>query len=78
MLHIGDQLIESKIMKIIRFTLIEAEYNEYNGFFIELLGFETKRFDRALFGIGISSDYIQFSILFSIIEFKISPKYKGS
>ena len=61
-------------MKINRITIFSIEYNCYNGFYIELLGMDTihKRFniDSALFGLGISRDYIQISVLFMTFERK--------
>lgn len=59
-------------MKITKFTLIQCEYNEWNGFIFELFGLEAETdkhdFNGALFGIytyrglAVELGFIRFEI----------------
>lgn len=56
-----------------RISIIELEWNCYNGFIFKVLEFEPKRYiDRALFGISFSKSFLYVDLLF--FSFKIFDK----
>ena len=57
-----------------RFTLFNAEYNFYNGFILDFFGIELSNWDfnRALFSINGSMEFLYLNILF--LEIKVFDK----
>lgn len=51
-----------------RLTIIDIEWNIYNGFSFEILHIDCDYFDRSLFGIAISKDFFYIDILFFNIK----------
>jgi hypothetical protein len=47
-----------------KFTLIELEWNEWNGFVFTLFGLEFENFEGELLGLHTSKDHLLFSICF--------------
>ena len=60
---------------MIRFDLLNVGWNQYSGFYLELLNIEFDRFDGILLGTSFSfGDYWHINILFFQIEVR-SPLY---
>lgn len=53
-----------------RFTPIHCEWNNINGFFIEILYLEFWEFDGCLFGFEVARNFFNIHILFFYIEIK--------
>jgi len=53
-----------------RLTILDFQYNTWNGFNFEVLGFETETFDqRALFSIHFGRGWLFIGVLYFNIEF---------
>jgi len=57
-------------MKLQKITIANLEWNDWNGFILDIIGFETRHTARSLFAFYFLSKRIGIHILF--IEFEIS------
>ena len=64
-------------MKIQKITLVDIEWNEWNGFGLTILGIEyqgkNKEFEGELFGLHFSKDHLIFEIAF--IQFAVKSPF---
>ena len=51
------------------FTLIDIEWNEWNGFYAQLLGIEWGNFEGDLFSVNAGPDFLFVNLLF--VKFSI-------
>lgn len=63
-------LVTVKIMEIRKITLINLEYNWYNGLNFELLSIEVGCFDGTLLGFELSERFLNIHLLFFYLEVK--------
>lgn len=49
-------------------TLIQAEWNHYNGLVFQLFYIETGKFEGSLFGINLSRNFFYIDIFFKSIK----------
>ena len=51
-----------------RITLIEIEWNSWNGFVFEIIGADNGGIGRALFGINVCGNFLYIDFLFFVIK----------
>ena len=55
-----------------KITLIDIEWNEYNGFIFDILNVEAGNFNRSLFGMYFSESFAVIELMY--IRFKLFDK----
>lgn len=53
-----------------KITLIDLEWNNWNGFIFEVLAIELKNFEGALFGFHAAENHLIIELFFIQMEFK--------
>lgn len=69
---VAENLVNYKIMNLV--SLINVEWNCYNGFFFEILHLDLNKpnIDGSLFGFGFSKDFLYIELFFTNFTYNIN------